>query len=89
MICELKGIDPGIRGMVTECSTSRLCTACASNISHHICLIIHTRSLGIEPGVLATVDTNATFMLHYLMSSDNSCVSMLMTNTKRVIRIRS
>ena len=54
-----------------------------------ICLMIHTRPLGIEPGVLTTVDTNATIMLDYLMSIDNLCVSMLMTNTNRVIRLRS
>ena len=51
-------------------------------------LIVHTRSLGIEPGVLTTVDTNAAIVLHYLMSIDNLCVIILMTNTNRVIRIR-
>ena len=37
-------------------------------------MIIHTRSPGIEPRVLTTVDTNASIVLHYLMSIDNLCV---------------
>ena len=58
-------------------------------VHYLICLIIHTRSLGIEPRVLTTVDTNASIVLHYLMSIDNLCVIIFMTNTNVVRRIRS
>ena len=52
-------------------------------------MIIHTRSPGFEPRVLTTVDTNASIVLHYLMSIDNLYVIILMTNTNVVIRLRS
>ena len=52
-------------------------------------LIIHTRSLGVEPGVLRRVDTNATILPHYLMSFDNLCVIILKASTYLSINIQS
>ena len=82
-------LDYNLLACVTYMSSYMLQLGNDIGVHALFCLIIHTRSLGIEPRVLTTVDTNASIVLHYLMSIDNLCVIIFMTNTNVVRRIRS